>query len=131
MLAGDWETMTMEQFEMLDGFFNGSRPKGQKELGEMTEEELEAELKSLIQAFRPPRGAPFPKLDLTAFNEIHDQLASIFDPTGEHARAMEASGGRRSRHSRRLSYFAIINRCVYGQNKSWLCHLGMSELISL
>lgn len=112
-----WGGMTMEQFEALDGFFNGTRPTrlpgGTRDLEAMSEEELEAELKGLIQAMRPPREKqPFPKVDLTAFNQIHEQLAQVFDPTGEHARAMEASGRRRSSRSRRLSYVGIINKCV-------------------
>lgn len=113
-LDGDvWTGMTMEQFELLDGLFNGTRPAGGRELEEMTEEELEAELKVMIQGMRPPRGAPLPKIDLTAFNQIHEQLAQVFDPTGEHARAMEASGrGGRSSHSRRLSYYSLIQQCV-------------------
>lgn len=124
LLAGGWDTMTMEQFEMLDGFFNSTRPAGQRELADMTEDELEAEIKGLMQAFRPPRGAPFPKVDLTAFNAIHEELAQIFDPTGEHARAMEADGGRgRSKHSRRLSYIAIINRYVCGLRSAYILAL--------
>ena len=98
--------MTMEQFEALDALFNGTR---KRELAEMTEKELEEELRGLMQAMRPAKGPPMPKLDLTNFNQLHEQLAQLFDPTGERARAMEASGKRRSSRSRRLTYIGTIN----------------------
>ena len=100
------DTMTMEQFEALDALFNGTR---KRELAEMTEKELEEELRGLMQAMRPAKGPPMPKLDLTNFNQLHEQLAQLFDPTGERARAMEASGKRRSSRSRRLTYIGTIN----------------------
>ena len=102
--------MTLQQFEMIDGFFNGTWREGKRELADMSEEELEAELKALIQLMRPARGAPFQKADFTVFNQIHGELAQIFDPTGEHARAMDASGQRRSSRSRRLSYLSLIQK---------------------
>lgn len=114
---------------MLDGLFNGTRTLGDRDLdlADMTEEEIEAELKKLMQTLRAPvRGKSFPKADLTAFNQFHEQMAQIFDPTGEHARAMEASGRRgRSRSSRRLrSYLALIQMCVHRITR--LCHIRIS-----
>ncbi len=106
--------MTMDQFEVLDALSNRTRPAaGKRELAEMTEEELEEELRGLMQAMRPGKRPATPTIDWSAFDAHHEKLARVFDPTGKHARAMEANGdSRRSSGSRRLNYLSIIYSCV-------------------
>lgn len=69
----------------------------------MTDDELADELRRLVRVARPVSTFKFPEVDFTHFNAYHDKLAQILDPTGEHRRAAPPQ-----RHSRRLSYVALI-----------------------
>lgn len=106
--------MVMEQFEKIDRFLTATaRPAGRRKLAEMTEEELEEELRCLMQAMHHPAPeVPSLEIDLTEFNAHHDQIAQVLDPHGNHRRALEASDRPRSSRSRRLSIFSLVSRCV-------------------
>ena len=98
-------TLTEEQFEMMDRVF--SSPDGgpittSKPIEAMSDEELEAEMRDLVRMMRPPRGEPFPKMNLDAFQEIHDALAKLLDPEGKHHDPSTHHRGRR------LSYVTMI-----------------------
>ena len=112
-----WETMDETKFEQLDSMFSemGSTTHDPA-LGDMSEDELHAELKRLIRQMRPAKGPAFPMLDLTQFHQLHDELARVLDPTGEHAQKVAEAVSNGTRHSRRLSYIGLINSAGYGIN---------------
>lgn len=112
-----WEGMDEAHLEKLDRLFlEMGSPTNDAALDDMSEDELHDELKRLIRQMQPAKDPGLPKLDLSGFHQLHEELAHFLDPTGKHAREVAHAVSNGTRHSRRLSYISIINSLGYGIN---------------